>query len=131
MILFRYTRHFTFMMTIWFVITPFLSFSSVLTLYLGGQDVSGKTITLEGKKSDEQIKASFVIANTSGKAIQVKVRKTEIRTIPGTLNAFCLGECFPPAVVESPNPLQITANSSTAKDLFYAEYYPKKTEQVE
>jgi hypothetical protein len=27
-------------------------------------------------------------------------------------------------VLESPNPLQVAANSSTPKDLFYAEYYP-------
>jgi hypothetical protein len=124
MTLVKYTRPLTFVLALIFVTIPFISTSSVLTLSLNGQDVSGKTITIEGKKSDEMIKASFVITNTSGKALQVKVRKTEILTVPGTLNAFCLGECFPPAVLESPNPLQVAANSSTPKDLFYAEYYP-------
>jgi hypothetical protein len=102
----------------------FHAVAGTLTISFDGQIVSDKSITVEGKKSDEAIKASFVITNTSGLAVQVKVRKTEIKLVAGTLNSFCMGECYSPSVTESVNPFTIGSNQSTGKDVFYTEYFP-------
>jgi len=120
----QYTRLIIFLSAFLLAASPSFSLAPDLILSMNGQDVTGKTVTIEGKNNDELIKASFVLSNTSGKAIQVKVRKTAIKTIPGSQNAVCLGECFPPALLESPNPFQLAANASTPAGIFYAEYYP-------
>jgi len=106
------------------VIFAFQAVSGTINIYFDGQVVSDKSITVEGKKSDEALKASLVVTNTSALAVQVKVRKTEIKLVAGASNSFCMGECYPPSVTESVSPFSIGANQSTAKDIFYTEYYP-------
>jgi hypothetical protein len=66
---------------------------------------------------------SLKVENVSSDFIQVKVKKSIIDTVTGSVNAFCWGQCFTERVYLSPTPLVIDANG-VDENSFYAEYWP-------
>jgi hypothetical protein len=97
---------------------------STLKLFYQGADVSGTSVIIQGNANDNQLKASLVIRNPSGTAVSVKVKKTVIRSIAGTDNSFCIGECYSPSVTESITPYEVGPWQNTGNEIFYTEYIP-------
>ncbi|NOU45757.1 MAG: T9SS type A sorting domain-containing protein [Bacteroidales bacterium] len=66
----------------------------------------------------------ILVKNNSSQEMFVKVRRTVIDTIPGSMNYFCwAGQCFSPDVYDSPSSEQIAEGATTGPDRFYADYY--------
>jgi len=67
---------------------------------------------------------NFDISNISEEDLNVRVRRTEISLIQGTVNVFCwAGLCYPPFVDESPNSVIIPSGTIHSDD-FSAHYNP-------
>lgn len=89
------------------------SFSFAQSLSLsnsGGALNNGDTITVSGTITSTIVVYAFV-ENLTSSPIDVKVRKIEIDTVPGSKNYLCWGLCFDPIVYVSPDPITINGNS--------------------
>lgn len=95
-----------------------------LSLSFNSTDATNKTISVEGKSSDEVIKASLIITNNGSVDVNVKVRKIENSIVNGSQNSFCLGQCYPPSTYEAVNSFLIEKGQSSGRDVFYVEYFP-------
>jgi hypothetical protein len=97
--------------------------ASNLELYFGGNMVPhGSTIQVMGDPSDDYIQARVSVKNIGSAAIDVKTKKliNAGDTLPGTLNYFCWGLCFPPFTYISPNSLNIAPGVTNEE--FYGDY---------
>ena len=118
------------MKKITYTLTSLLLFFSVsiyaqnLKLSYNEEDVSNAEINIEGN-ADEDLKVVINITNTSDTEIQIKIRKRVIEDIAGSVNTFCLGECFSPSVEVSPNPFSIGPEQTTTSNDFYVEFFPQ------
>ncbi len=99
--------------------------SQSLTLHYNGEDVSNGEITIGGSATANEYKAIFIITNVSDAEVAVKAKKTVRSDIEGSYNTFCLGSCFPPETVESPDSYIIGAGESTTSEDFYMQFYPE------
>jgi hypothetical protein len=111
------------------------AFSSTMligqSLSLSWEDVeiaNGDTIYVYGELTEDlfYIMASHaVVTNNSDRTLQVKVKRTEIDVVEGSINMFCWGACFPPDIDISPEPTPIEAGASTDDYFFYGDYVPQ------
>lgn len=76
-----------------------------------------------GNTDAAYIQAPGAVENTSGSAVEVKVRSTEVSVIPGTLNYFCWAQCYEPGVTLSPT--SITLQPGERVSAFYGDYIPQ------
>jgi len=76
-----------------------------------------------GNTDAAYIQAPGSVENTSGSAVEVKVRSTEVSVIPGTLNYFCWAQCYEPGVTLSPT--SITLQPGERVNAFYGDYIPQ------
>lgn len=70
---------------------------------------------------------SIKVENTTNDYVLVKVKKTIIDTVAGSVNSFCWGQCIDSRSYISPTPLVINANE-LKEDSFSAEYWPNGLE---
>ena len=87
-----------------------LNAQSLKILTLEDVDVSGTEQTYTGPVTANfnTIAEHFKIANTSGSAIEVKVKKIYINVVEGTFNDFCwAGSCLPATTLVSPGSTNI------------------------
>jgi hypothetical protein len=70
------------------------------------------------------MKFPLAVKNISSSDIQVKVRRSEISTVEGSINYFCFGNCYIPEISESSEAVTISAGGIV--DIFYADYEPGK-----
>lgn len=105
----------------------FAGFSQSIQLYQGGQQLNNnQTITFTSTADVNMIgspETLIGVKNVSNDVIPIKVKKTIIDTVTGTVNSFCWGQCFDSRVMYSPNPLYIESGE-TDNSSFYAEFWP-------
>ena len=105
------------------VISPALQSQSLVIYDTTGKVIADSTITINGTSNEAEIIYKAWVENTSGAAIDVKVRKEEISLVQDSKAAICWGMCFDPAVFESPSPVSISAKSTNKTD-FSGHFYP-------
>lgn len=71
-----------------------------------------------------QMQSHFEVHNIGYSTINVRVKKTHISIISGTMNTFCWGTCYDTSVYISGNVIAIAAGSSNHDD-FSGDYFPK------
>ena len=102
-------------------------FSQSLVLFYEGTDVSNDTLTFEESNNEGIIVGAVDITNNNANRLGIKVRKTEISLIEGSVNTFCWGgNCFPPFTYESPTAFQMdpgTTNSDFVGDYDHNDFY--------
>lgn len=76
---------------------------NIIILDHSGNDIGGTTLIKEGVNTESVVSLELDIKNNSASSMDIKVRKTEIEITPGHDNFFCLGQCYPPSVFESPS----------------------------
>jgi hypothetical protein len=98
--------------------------SFVVTDTNGVELNAGGTIQFMGDPSDEVIQAIVYLKNVSDVVKDVKVKKVinEADVLPGTVNTFCWGLCFPPDTYISP--FAQTIQGGALCDQFYGDYNP-------
>jgi len=102
-------------------------FAQNLTLSnASGPIADGGIVTVTGD-TNVTIEAHIYVTNTSLNAIDVKVKKTDLSVVPGSVHYFCWGSCFNPplpTVFISPSPITINP-SDTNMNGFIGDYQPK------
>lgn len=102
-------------------------FSQSIILYQGSQQLTNnQTITYTSTVDATMIgspETLIGVKNTSNDIIPIKVKKTIIDTVTGSVNSFCWDQCFDSRVMISPNPIYLEAGE-TNNSSFYAEYWP-------
>jgi hypothetical protein len=85
---------------------------------------AGATVQFLGDPTDEVIQAIVYVKNNSAETKEVKVKKVINAgdTLPGTINTFCWGLCFPPDTYWSPFSQMIEAGAVCTQ--FYGDYNP-------
>ncbi len=103
----------------------FGGFAQSLSLIHGEEIVSNDTVYISGTFSDDLIELHVKVQNLTDKEIEVKVRKSEVSLVDGSVNTFCWGgSCFMPSVYTSPVSTKISANG-TDLNSFAGDYYPE------
>jgi len=99
-------------------------FGQSLQLMYGDDIVSNDTVYMTGTITDDLLELHIKVKNLTDKEIEVKVRKTEISIVDGSVNTFCWGgSCFMPTVFTSPLSTSIRANG-TDFNSFAGDYEP-------
>ncbi len=73
-----------------------------------------------------QIVSHFEIHNNGSSAIDVRVKKTEVNLVSGSVNTFCWGTCYSPATYISGDIISIASGASNQHD-FSGDYFPTGT----
>jgi len=99
------------------------AFTQSLEIYYDGELVPDQSsITLTDDVNVAMMAIEVGVKNVGSTALDVKTRKFEVSIIPGSVNMFCWGLCFPPYIFESPDPINI-APGETCEE-FSGEYQP-------
>ncbi|MCX6247895.1 MAG: T9SS type A sorting domain-containing protein [Bacteroidetes bacterium] len=114
----------TYFLTVFFAMTLFYcGYSQSISLADStGPLANNANITKQGHNLDDEIASHIFVRNNTDTRIDVIVKKVEISLIPGSMNTFCWGLCFPPDVYVSP-PKTIEANTTDSID-FSGHYNP-------
>ena len=103
-------------------------FAQSLSLKHGDEVVSNDTVYLSGTITDDLLELHIKVKNLTDKEIELKVKKTEISLVEGSVNTFCWGgSCFMPTVYTSPLSTKIGANA-TDFNSFAGDYEPSGME---
>ena len=110
-----------------FMIAAYTASSQDLVLYHGDRMLeNNEEITInEIDPLFGLMKAEIGVQNTGNASIPVKVRRTEVSLVEGSINYFCWKQCYTPEVSESPNTIYIMPDQLSND--FYAEYEPSET----
>lgn len=85
---------------------------------------NGEEIKIFGDSTSGNTIYSYIdVTNNTGNDLDVLVKKVELSLVSGAENTFCWGVCYTPSTYVSPNPVTISANSTTSD--FYGEYMPE------
>lgn len=83
------------------------------------------TVLLVGFTTDSEIVAHAVVTNNTDQSMDIKVRRTELQVVEGTLNEFCWAEnCYPPTVDESFGHQTLGPGESSGDEDFSGHYHP-------
>lgn len=90
-----------------------------------GNNISNTEITVTGHPDSLIVAYHVHVKNNAANSISVKVKKTEISTIPNTANYFCWVNCYQPTTFVSTSSLNMAAGYTTsgAEDL-QCDYMP-------
>ena len=98
--------------------------SQPLTLSLDGETI-GDSLLIVGLTTDNELVAHAVVTNNTSSSMDIKVRRTQLEIVEGSINYFCWGDnCYPPSVNESPAFLTLAAGASTDELDFSGHYEP-------
>jgi hypothetical protein len=100
--------------TLLFVILAMVSFVYGFSQSLILSDSTGvlpnnANITVHGHNMDDEIASHIFVRNNTSTRMDVIVKKVHLDIVPGTLNTFCWGLCYPPDLFVSP-PFTVEAN---------------------
>lgn len=99
--------------------------SQPLTLSLDGETI-GDSLLIVGLTTDNELVAHAVVTNNTSSSMDIKVRRTQLEIVEGSINYFCWGDnCYPPSVNESPAFLTLAAGASTDELDFSGHYEPR------
>ena len=85
-------------------------------------DVTSDTAEYFNSSPSSTIVAPLLVINNSGLTIDVKVRRTVLSVVPGSVNFFCWDLCYAPGTSVSGGTVSIAAGDTAF--LFYADYNP-------
>ncbi len=81
-------------------------------------------VFVEDLDAAETVSEEYYIRNNSNEAVNVKCVRTTITSVEGTMNYFCaLGTCLAPDTDETPNPMEIPANTTTDELGVFTSHY--------
>lgn len=101
--------------------TIFISFTLLSFIVIGqnivildhnGGDVSNDTILHQSPTTSDEITQELSITNNNTSSIDIMVRKVEEQLVTGTMNYFCLNQCYPATIYESTSPIAIAAGAT-------------------
>lgn len=91
--------------------------------------VNNETITVYGDTTFNTIECLLKVRNnTSADLTNVYVRRITVAEVPGSINSFCFGICYPPFVDTSVMATSIAAGATDSS--FVGDYYPEKLNGV-
>jgi len=80
-----------------------------------GPIANNSNVLRQGHNMDDEILCHVFVRNSTANPIDVVVKKVEINVVPGTMNTFCWGLCYPPNVFVSP-PFTLNGNTTDSVD---------------
>ena len=94
-------------------------------LYLSWDgETLGETTTVWGDPTASEIEFHAIVHNNSGNGMNIKVRRSEIEIVSGTINQFYWKVLYAPSIDESSNYLFVPDGGSTETTDFYGRYIP-------
>ncbi len=98
--------------------------SQTLTLSWEGQTL-GDSLLVMGLTTDNELVAHVVVTNNTGNSMGIKVKRSPLEIVGGSVNYFCwAGNCYPPSVSQSPGYLTLGAGQSSGDEDFSGHYMP-------
>ncbi|MDR0968924.1 MAG: T9SS type A sorting domain-containing protein [Lentimicrobiaceae bacterium] len=85
----------------------------------------GTEILVEGDGSEDEYVANMLVRNNTNTNLDVTLRRETLEMPDGTQNFICWGSCFGPGVDESPSPVIVRADTTSADWEFGGHYMPK------
>ncbi|MBN2175958.1 MAG: T9SS type A sorting domain-containing protein [Bacteroidales bacterium] len=82
----------------------------------GGNLEDNSTVEFSGNPDVMAIASYIYVTNNDGQPVDVHVKRIVTHVLPGTVNYFCWGACFPPDVNQSINPITIGAGATNSTD---------------
>lgn len=113
------------LLSLLFAFMAYTVVSQNYTVNFNGENVSNSEFNVNGISSTEYIKVVLNITNNSSAPINIKVRRNVRNNIEGSINLFCLGNCYDPSVSESPVHLTVLAGATTGENDFYVQFFPE------
>ena len=99
-------------------------YSQPLSLSWDGATIND-SLLVSGSSTDNELVAELIVTNNTGSSMDIKVRRTEIQIVDGSINYFCWADnCYPPNVNESFGHLSLGAGQSSAEGDFSGHYEP-------
>jgi len=99
--------------------------SNAQGLYLSWEgETLGESVTIWGEPTSSEIDFHAVIHNNSGNGMNIKVRRSQIEIVDGTLNQFYWKVLYAPQVDESTNYLFVPNGGSSEATDFFGRYLP-------
>ncbi len=95
-----------------------------ISLSVDEVNLTNGSIAVTGSPTDEYVKVVINVTNNSTNIFPAMIKKTEIQSVVGIFNTFCIGGCYDPEVTESTSPFNIAPSATTGKDDIYVEVYP-------
>ncbi len=112
-------------LTLFLLLFTFYVGAQNITISYNEENVTNQEITVNGLSSSEYIKVVLNLTNNSSQAISVKVKRIMITDLAGSINQFCLSDCYDPAVSESLVAFSIAPGQTTGRDDFYVQFFPE------
>ena len=94
-----------------------------LSLSWDGHDLADTVMVMVEPDGEEATVFHAVVTNNSDNIVNVKVLRTNIDVLEGTVNSFCFAtQCYPPFLDESGDYLPVPAGGSSPEDDFKGEF---------
>jgi hypothetical protein len=94
-------------------------------LYLSWDgETLGENVTVWGEPTASEMEFHAIVHNNSGNGMNIKVRRTQIEIVDGTLNQFYWKVLYAPSIDESSNYLFVPDGGSSETTDFYGRYIP-------
>ncbi len=106
------------------LIFPVVGLSQPLTLSWEGETIDDSLVVV-GFTTDNELVAHVIVTNNTANNMGIKVKRTSLATVGGSVNYFCwAGNCYPPSVNQSPGYLTLGAGQSSGDEDFSGHYNP-------
>lgn len=106
------------------LIFPVVGLSQPLTLSWEGETIDDSLVVV-GFTTDNELVAHVIVTNNTANSMGIKVKRTSLETVGGSVNYFCwAGNCYPPSVNQSPGYLTLSAGQSSGDEDFSGHYVP-------
>ena len=94
-----------------------------LSLSWDGHDLADTVMVMVEPDGEEATVFHAVVTNNSDNIVNVKVLRTNVDVLEGTVNSFCFAtQCYPPFLDESGDYLPVPAGGSSPEDDFKGEF---------
>lgn len=84
----------------------------------------GETVTIWGEPTASEMEFHAIVHNNSGNGMNIKVRRSQIEIVNGTINQFYWKVLYAPGIDESNNYVFVPDGGSTESTDFYGRYIP-------
>jgi len=99
-------------------------YSQPLLLSWDGATINDSLLVL-GSSTDNELVAELIVTNNTGSSMDIKVRRTEMQIVDGSINYFCWADnCYPPNISESIGYLSLAGGQSSLEGDFSGHYVP-------
>ncbi len=99
-------------------------YSQPLSLSWDGETLND-SLLISGSSTDNELVAELIVTNNTGSSMDIKVRRTEMQIVDGSINYFCWADnCYPPNISESIGYLSLAGGQSSSEGDFSGHYEP-------